>query len=254
MSAEGDVLAVGANEVPKRGGGLYWPTDEGDNRDLARKHDSNATIRRALMKKVAEELGESSVEAFVDKLERTSLRNLTEYGRAVHAEMEAIMSCARTGRSVRGATMYVTTFPCHSCARHIIASGIKRVVYVEPYPKSRAVGNQGHGTGRAHQAREGTGEEDQGLVVAPTRDDVRTAGTCRGGAPAGGGKAGTAIQWRGALARRRAVADRDRWTWSRRQAGVALNGIDTAQPAKVPGHRAFLLDLTAGMGSHPKVG
>jgi hypothetical protein len=30
------------------------------------------------------------------------------------------------------------TFPCHNCARHIIGAGIKRVVYVEPYPKSRA--------------------------------------------------------------------------------------------------------------------
>jgi hypothetical protein len=35
--------------------------------------------------------------------------------------------------------MYVTTFPCHSCARHIVASGISRVVYIEPYPKSLAL-------------------------------------------------------------------------------------------------------------------
>ncbi len=34
--------------------------------------------------------------------------------------------------------MYVTTFPCHNCAKHIIAAGIRRVVYLEPYPKSRA--------------------------------------------------------------------------------------------------------------------
>jgi hypothetical protein len=34
--------------------------------------------------------------------------------------------------------MYVTTFPCHNCAKHIIASGIRRVVYIEPYVKSRA--------------------------------------------------------------------------------------------------------------------
>jgi cytidine deaminase len=32
--------------------------------------------------------------------------------------------------------MYVTTFPCHECARHIVFAGIDRVVYVEPYPKS----------------------------------------------------------------------------------------------------------------------
>lgn len=34
--------------------------------------------------------------------------------------------------------MYVTTFPCHNCAKHIIAAGVKRVVYIEPYPKSKA--------------------------------------------------------------------------------------------------------------------
>lgn len=35
--------------------------------------------------------------------------------------------------------MFCTTFPCHNCAKHIIASGIKEVVYVEPYPKSKAI-------------------------------------------------------------------------------------------------------------------
>jgi deoxycytidylate deaminase len=37
-----------------------------------------------------------------------------------------------------GATLYCTTFPCHMCAKHIVASGVKRVVYIEPYPKSYA--------------------------------------------------------------------------------------------------------------------
>src|SRR5262249_40911967 len=31
---------------------------------------------------------------------------------------------------------YATTFPCHECARHIVAAGIRKVVYIEPYPKS----------------------------------------------------------------------------------------------------------------------
>ncbi|MCX6343754.1 MAG: hypothetical protein NT018_01610 [Armatimonadetes bacterium] len=31
------------------------------------------------------------------------------------------------------------TFPCHNCAKHIVAAGIERVVYVEPYPKSKAI-------------------------------------------------------------------------------------------------------------------
>lgn len=38
----------------------------------------------------------------------------------------------------KGATLYSTTFPCHNCARHIVGAGIARVVFVEPYTKSRA--------------------------------------------------------------------------------------------------------------------
>jgi cytidine deaminase len=68
----------------------------------------------------------------------TQLMNVLEYGRPVHAEMAAVIDAARRGVPVRGCTMYVTTFPCHNCARHIVASGIRRVVYIEPYPKSLA--------------------------------------------------------------------------------------------------------------------
>lgn len=63
---------------------------------------------------------------------------MTEYGRIVHAEMESLLMCARNTISCRDAEMYVTTFPCHNCAKHIIAAGIKRVIYIEPYPKSKA--------------------------------------------------------------------------------------------------------------------
>lgn len=64
--------------------------------------------------------------------------DITEFGRAVHAEMDALLTCARTGVSLKGSILYVTTFPCHNCTRHIIAAGIQRVVYIEPYAKSRA--------------------------------------------------------------------------------------------------------------------
>ena len=71
-------------------------------------------------------------------LKGTQVMNLLEFGRSVHAEMAALMDASRRGVSVKGATLYCTTFPCHLCARHIIAAGIDRVVYIEPYPKSRA--------------------------------------------------------------------------------------------------------------------
>jgi len=53
--------------------------------------------------------------------------------------MDAITSVARTNKpGLLGGTLYSTTFPCHSCARHIVASGIDRVIFIEPYPKSLA--------------------------------------------------------------------------------------------------------------------
>lgn len=65
------------------------------------------------------------------------LFDVVEYGRAAHAEMAAICHAALRGVSIRDATLYCTTFPCHICASLIVAAGIGRVVYIEPYPKSR---------------------------------------------------------------------------------------------------------------------
>src|ERR1035441_10213713 len=53
--------------------------------------------------------------------------------------MNAILDAALRGVAVAGATLHSTTSPCHNCARHLIGAGIARVVFVEPYTKSRAV-------------------------------------------------------------------------------------------------------------------
>ncbi|WP_339916420.1 deaminase [Photorhabdus stackebrandtii] len=55
----------------------------------------------------------------------------------MHAEIEAILACARSNVSIYNGILYCTTFPCHNCAKHIVASGIRRVIYIEPYPKSK---------------------------------------------------------------------------------------------------------------------
>jgi len=66
--------------------------------------------------------------------------NLTEFSRSIHAEMEAILAVAREGRhSLVGATLYTNTYPCHNCARHIVAAGIAGVIYIHPYKKSLAL-------------------------------------------------------------------------------------------------------------------
>ena len=51
----------------------------------------------------------------------------------LHAEANAITKVARSHNSSDGATLYVTASPCIECAKLIIQSGIKRVVYGENY-------------------------------------------------------------------------------------------------------------------------
>jgi dCMP deaminase len=51
----------------------------------------------------------------------------------MHAEANAITKIARSNNSSEGATMYVTASPCIECAKLIVQSGIKRVIYSEKY-------------------------------------------------------------------------------------------------------------------------
>ena len=57
---------------------------------------------------------------------------------AVHAEQNAIVQAAKLGLSLEGATLYCTHRPCSICAKLIINSGIKRVVYAIDYPDNFA--------------------------------------------------------------------------------------------------------------------
>jgi deoxycytidylate deaminase len=137
-SSGGDIIAVGCNDVPMAGGGLYWPGDE-DNRDHIRGRDSNDMEQVAIAKDVIKKLGISADDRnAVQKLKSSRLMDITEYGRAVHAEMDALLTCVRVGVSPVGGAIFTTTFPCHNCTRHVVASGLRRLVYIEPYPKSLA--------------------------------------------------------------------------------------------------------------------
>lgn len=51
----------------------------------------------------------------------------------LHAEANAITKIARSNNNSDGATLYVTASPCIECAKLIIQSGIKRVIYGEKY-------------------------------------------------------------------------------------------------------------------------
>ena len=52
----------------------------------------------------------------------------TKYQYVVHAELNTILNA--TGKSLRGARLYVSLFPCKECAKAIIQSGIKEIVYL----------------------------------------------------------------------------------------------------------------------------
>lgn len=66
------------------------------------------------------------------------VKDLIEFSRAIHAEMDALLSAARGGISPVSGTLYCTTYPCHSCARHLVTAGVRTVFYIEPYVKSLA--------------------------------------------------------------------------------------------------------------------
>lgn len=58
----------------------------------------------------------------------------------IHAELNAILHCARLGRSTVGASMVLTTLPCHNCAKMIVQSGIVEVLVLRgSYPDERGV-------------------------------------------------------------------------------------------------------------------
>ncbi len=154
-NSKGDVLATGCNDVPKAFGGLYSgstlekPPPEEDCRDWVLEYESNEKVKTEIVRDLLDNtpLGagltgtpEEILEAGLSLLRGRKLFDITEYGRAVHAEMEALLCCSRNGVATRGCLLYTTTFPCHNCAKHLVAAGIEKVVYVEPYPKSLAKG------------------------------------------------------------------------------------------------------------------
>jgi deoxycytidylate deaminase len=160
-SDDGEIIVAGCNEVPMAGGGAFWDGDADrrlrDGRDFTIGWDSAASMKHKILQEIFEKLAsngwlsaekaatriedlitEALFEGEAPPLKGTRVASIIEFGRIVHAEMSAITQAARRGLSVKDATLYCTTFPCHMCARHIVAAGIKRVVYIEPYPKSMA--------------------------------------------------------------------------------------------------------------------
>jgi deoxycytidylate deaminase len=160
VSANGELIAVGWNDVPKFGGGLYVEDDRSQhdphvNGLIDKDHRCynwrggkchNETRREKLISEVANatlvagHVAEGRATEVRLSVSDTAIRDLIEFSRSIHAEMEAILAVAREGKhSLVGATLFTTTYPCHNCARHIVAAGITKVFYIEPYLKSLAI-------------------------------------------------------------------------------------------------------------------
>lgn len=156
FSKRGEVISLGCNEVPKPEGGTYWIDDDPPiSRDVDIGVDANSErkneifydlidrmINAGFLSKQLTDLNDrqKQVNALISKntMKDAQLMDIIEFGRMIHAEMSAISDAARLGRATRDATLFCTTFPCHLCAKHIVAAGIDRVVFLEPYPKSYA--------------------------------------------------------------------------------------------------------------------
>tara|TARA_R110000868_G_scaffold49589_5_gene159694 strand:+ start:213 stop:1826 length:1614 start_codon:yes stop_codon:yes gene_type:complete len=163
FTQDGEVVSQGCNEVPKAFGGTYWSGEEPDYRDVRLGYDPNDLLKKDVVRDLLERLQAGGLiikaepaifvtDAFVEELlgrggeglehhgclKGSQISDLTEYGRVVHAEMVAICDAARLGKRLKDCVLYVTTFPCHNCTKHIIAAGIRKAFYLEPYPKSRA--------------------------------------------------------------------------------------------------------------------
>lgn len=160
VSSRGELIGVGWNDVPSFGGGLYTEDDrsvydEGQKKLIDRDKRCynwggsichNETRRVDIIASIVAKITRAGVlkrgktgDDIRELLVGTAVDSLTEFSRSIHAEMEAILSVAREGKhSLVGATLYTNTYPCHNCARHIVASGITKVVYIEPYIKSLA--------------------------------------------------------------------------------------------------------------------
>lgn len=144
-----NIVATGTNDVPKAGGGLYGESfciEEGKDERCAycdnvycRNNREQNRIIDELISEFPELTENRSEEENRAKIRNNGIGGLLEFSRAVHAEINAILSAAISGVSPHGCRLFVTTYPCHYCARHIVASGIDEVQFIEPYPKSKAV-------------------------------------------------------------------------------------------------------------------
>lgn len=142
---EGDILCLGTNEVPAFGGGLYWEEKKQcksdfryyENLDIKNHHLEMIQDFLEIAKKYCQYIPEKEQE-FNKAIYDSDIMKIGEFDRSVHAEMAAITDAASRGISIKNSLCYCTTYPCHNCIKHILSAGIKKVIFIFPYSKSKA--------------------------------------------------------------------------------------------------------------------
>ncbi|MGV6484006.1 anti-phage dCTP deaminase [Stenotrophomonas indicatrix] len=167
----GHLISVGCNDVPRGGGGLYREGDEKadhrcvhlgggqcfNHREKDALRNEIQKISAAVAKKCLDSINTESgkegpgidsvgisrklgVLIAAELRDESRVKDILEFSRSVHAEMDALIGLSReTSGSSQDGVLYTTTYPCHNCARHIVAAGIRAVYFIEPYEKSLAV-------------------------------------------------------------------------------------------------------------------
>ncbi|MGJ8573092.1 MAG: hypothetical protein ACSHXI_20590 [Hoeflea sp.] len=171
------MIAIGSNDVPKYGGGTYLEGSSPDHRCAVWQWNSSTEnisfvgchnsrhkkmIEEEISNAISTEIGPKISEYLANKMPTVEegkigklvekffedqkgtislprVKDLIEYSRSIHAEMDALFGALREGISPVGGVLFCTTIPCHNCARHLVTSGVKAVYYVEPYVKSLAL-------------------------------------------------------------------------------------------------------------------
>lgn len=153
IDQNGVLLSTGWNDVPKFGGNLYSSDSIKDNRCFNKGYCSNDSNKDKLVDNIIDSLlkdneineifkienivDDNLIEKIKHNLRNSKVRDLIEFSRSVHAEMHAIIQGSQlTGDKMINGRLFCTTYPCHNCARHIVAAGIKEVYFIEPYVKS----------------------------------------------------------------------------------------------------------------------
>ena len=100
-SPDGELIATGSNDVPRAGGGQYWPNKHYDHRDVTEPEDTSNVQRKKIIQEIIEVIvGEQAAKAIdanviLERLDKKRFASVIEFSRTVHAEMEVILSAAR---------------------------------------------------------------------------------------------------------------------------------------------------------------